>query len=150
MTDNEIIKALECYLGVQVPCSSCEYKSEFSCRKAMEKDALDLINRQKAKIEALLMDNSQLQTDNFNAIENAKDLSVAVEIWKEIARREANYVDVAKAKAIKEFAEMLKKFAYTSQDWSHGEHPCVVEVEDIDNLVQDMAGKNAFERSKAE
>ena len=42
------------------------------------------------------------------------------------------------AEAIKEFAEKLKERAYTSAEWSHGEHPKVVECDDIDDLVEEM------------
>ena len=31
-------------------------------------------------------------------------------------------------------ADALKTMAYRSTDWSHGEHPLVVEVDDIDNM----------------
>jgi hypothetical protein len=33
---------------------------------------------------------------------------------------------------------MLKAVAYQSNDWSHGEHPMVVEVEDIDQIAKEM------------
>ena len=46
--------------------------------------------------------------------------------------------DNARAEAIKEFAERLKERAYTSSDWSHGEHPQVVECDDIDDIVEEM------------
>lgn len=44
------------------------------------------------------------------------------------------------AKGIKEFAERLKERKYQSSDWSHGEHPFVVEETDIDELVEEMVG----------
>ena len=47
MTDNEIIKALECCSG-KSPCSECP-GDKVGC--AIEQPALDLINRQKAEIE---------------------------------------------------------------------------------------------------
>ena len=57
MTDNEIIKALVCCANDGVNCKECPY--EFShteekwCDEVLQKDALDLINRQKAEIERL-------------------------------------------------------------------------------------------------
>ena len=45
-----------------------------------------------------------------------------------------------RAEAIKDFAERLKEQKYQSSDWSHGEHPFVVEEDDIDELVQEMVG----------
>lgn len=41
---------------------------------------------------------------------------------------------------IKDFAERLKEYKYQSSDWSHGEHPFVVEESDIDELVEEMVG----------
>jgi hypothetical protein len=43
-------------------------------------------------------------------------------------------------KGIKDFAERLKEYKYQSSDWSHGEHPFVVEESDIDDLVEEMVG----------
>jgi Tfp pilus assembly pilus retraction ATPase PilT len=36
------------------------------------------------------------------------------------------------------FAEMLKAMAYQSTDWSHGEHPMVVEVDYIDEICEEI------------
>lgn len=60
MTDNEIIKALECCSDDEPRfCSVCPYylqdKDNDYCREDMNKDALSLINRQKAEIETLKM-----------------------------------------------------------------------------------------------
>ena len=46
----------------------------------------------------------------------------------------------AKAEAYKEFAERLKERKYQSSDWSHGEHPYVVEESDIDDVYEEMVG----------
>ena len=43
-----------------------------------------------------------------------------------------------KAAGVKEFAEKLKERKYQSSDWSHGEHPFVVEETDIDELLEEM------------
>ena len=54
MTDNEIIKALEC-CGKNPPmCSECGYKgrcNRIDCYDYLKRDALNLINRQKAEFE---------------------------------------------------------------------------------------------------
>ena len=44
------------------------------------------------------------------------------------------------AKGIQDFAERMKERKYQSSDWSHGEHPFVVEESDIDELVEEMVG----------
>ena len=46
------------------------------------------------------------------------------------------YVD-----GVKEFAKKLKGCKYKSSDWSHGEHPFVVEEDDIDEIVEEMVGE---------
>ena len=56
MTDNEIIKAMQCVIGNDVKCSECTYQKVLpfpSCRMMCAKNALDLINRQKARIKEL-------------------------------------------------------------------------------------------------
>ena len=56
LTDNEIIKALECLKGYAVKCRECPYSPRFKfphCQQKVAKDALDLINRQKAEIELM-------------------------------------------------------------------------------------------------
>lgn len=53
MTDNEILKALECMAGDEIECSKCAYHDIDRCRVWVPKDAIDLINRQKAEIEQL-------------------------------------------------------------------------------------------------
>lgn len=62
MTDNEIIKALECCTSEGFVCSGCPYDTleaqgveytEYDCSWYLRADALDLIERQKAEIERL-------------------------------------------------------------------------------------------------
>lgn len=43
-----------------------------------------------------------------------------------------------KLKIIKEFVEEIKEHQYQSSDWSHGEHPYVIEVDDIDDALLNM------------
>lgn len=38
------------------------------------------------------------------------------------------------------FAERLKSMAYKSTDWSHGQHPMVVEVDYIDEICKELIG----------
>ena len=55
MTDTEIIKALECCAGdgTTKDCYSCSIYEIDECQCVLPKQALDLINRQKAEIERL-------------------------------------------------------------------------------------------------
>jgi len=113
MTDNEIIKALECCSN-RYDCYSCEYYNQY-CKGDMNvtlKDALDLINRQKAEIEALIAGQETLQ----------------------------KYIVTAKAEAIKEFAERLKKNfdTYTDEEESNA----LYMINLINDLVKEMVGDN--------
>ncbi|MGN0114846.1 MAG: hypothetical protein ACI396_05925 [Acutalibacteraceae bacterium] len=53
MTDNEIIKALECCVLGDCDLCNCKCGSTGDCRDALNKKTLDLINRQQAEIERL-------------------------------------------------------------------------------------------------
>lgn len=53
-TDEEVIKALELHSTAYEPClDKCVYGKERCCGSKMAKDALAIINRQKAEIERL-------------------------------------------------------------------------------------------------
>ena len=58
MTDNEIIKALECcsYATTNRDCEKCSYYPDEDCTKKQCADIINLINRQKAEIERLRVD----------------------------------------------------------------------------------------------
>lgn len=92
MTDNEIKKALEC-CSIEHKCNGCPAVGIGAfCVNGIIKQAYDLINRQKAKIEALQMDNEQLQSDVANANMNLEHMTAEIEklqeqvnLWQEEA-----------------------------------------------------------------
>ena len=87
MTDEQIVKALECCIQVDWDvCTVCPlYDREEGCLSGdLRKDALDLIQRQQAEIERL------------------KSMDVQVEVSKRLEKEIKN-------EAIKEFAEKLKE-----------------------------------------
>ena len=49
-----------------------------------------------------------------------------------------NGYEQGKQDAVIEFAKRLKEYKYLSSEWSHGEHPFVVEENDIDQLLLEM------------
>ena len=58
MTDNDIIKALECCMKICKDCDNCpcinnDYINVYDCKYALLKNALDLINRLQAENERL-------------------------------------------------------------------------------------------------
>ena len=122
MTDNEIIKAMQCVIGNDVNCSECTYQKVLpfpSCRRKCAKNALDLINRQKAENESLKVDLAKCSIRLDNLYKTANEI---------------------KSEAIKDFAERLKENPVQKFDWNE-----YVEVEDIDNLVKEMTEVNENE-----
>lgn len=96
-TDEEIIRALECcYTNDSNDCYKCPYTNECTvemfCDKKLTKDALGLINRQKAELEDL---RQIVFMDRSEAIKNIK------------------------AEAVKEFAENIKAY-YSNIDKTVG------------------------------
>ena len=84
MTDEQIIKALEC-CGVNRDCAGCPKEKEpYGCYFVLCGGALDLINRQKAEIERL-----------------QKQLKKGIDLRDSVFK-------IVKAEAIKEFAERVK------------------------------------------
>lgn len=160
-TDEEVIKALEhCTSSTtSEACNGCPFYDTDVCIEmdnALNIYALDLINRQRAELKALKMDNDQLQSDIVNATMNLE--SVQHELDKaraEIERLQKYNTDIAFKHyndGIKEFAERLKErfFNYyeglnenTSKNNYHGETLMFYEVADmiencIENLVEEM------------
>ena len=80
MRDNDIIKALECcvsgdYTTSQVEvCKPCPYFHDGNCTDLLKRNALDLINRQKAEIEVLQNDVSFLDKYNDELLEDNDEL----------------------------------------------------------------------------
>jgi hypothetical protein len=115
MTDEQIIKALECCkIG---NCDDCPfYGIKEDCDVELPEEALNIINRQKAEIERLQKENERWKNGFMGAcmLENCK------------------LKDEWKSEAIKEFAERLKKEALINSGYE------VLQVGTIDNLVKEM------------
>lgn len=124
MTDNEIIKALECCMDGtgRINCENCPLTNEY-CRKELPRLALDLINRQQKDIDDLC--------------------KVLGRAYQENCFLEASRKSV-RTEAIKEFAERLKALDRLDVDVSYGygrEHYTeAIAVNLIDNLVKEMVG----------
>ena len=153
MTDNEIIKALECcsHRNGDLPCVDCPaYKIAQMCMEDLMSDAIDLINRQKAEIERLQMDNKQLQSDVINANQNWDHIKGLWECEKEKVESAKQKVicackmlNTVKSEAIKEFAEKLKN-RNTTMDKR------IISVEIVDNLVKEMTEVETNQRKEDE
>ena len=167
MTDEQIIKALECCVTddgddcFQCPYGNIVYKpGNGGCVNRCRKDALDLINCQKAENEELRSDKiiaerhekdaRDLLVDCTRQLEEAK---VEIEGLTDLSDQLGNDIDIklnyiydleekietAKSEAIKEFAERLKR---TSIGLEIGDDKkfkmTVVSTVAIDNLVKEM------------
>ena len=118
LTDEQIIKAMQCVIGNGVSCSECEYQKVLpfpSCRRMCAEQALDIIKKKNAEIERLQNRNKFLEIE----YKNQGNL-----FW---AR-----VQTSNLEAIKDFAERLKK----GLGFGH-----FIRAEDIDNLVKEMTGE---------
>lgn len=93
MTDEQIIKALECCINskCEQDCFGCPYYGEISCVKKNGIDLLNLINRKNAEIERL--------KDKLNTAKR--------EIVETIPLIEED-IKIAKAEAVKEIIERLE------------------------------------------
>ena len=115
MTDNEIIKALESEV------KSAEYVDSYYCNGVgltLIKSAIDLINRQKAEIEELKIENKSLRS--------------AANCYK-------LHYNEARTEAYKEFAERLKEEAQMADCFDS--YSMVVGTHFINNLVKEMKGE---------
>lgn len=125
MTDEQIIKALECCRGWGVPhCSECAYKSANDlCEDELRADVIDLINRQKAEIERLKkeLEQSEQSGDILETILEEKNADISELIFKE------------RDNAVREFADMLKQNA---DNYGSGDEFIAVSV--IDEVMKEM------------
>lgn len=122
MTDNEIIKALDCCTDESYEnCNECPYSIDnVSCeRMKLLEDSLDLITRQKAEIEKL------------EKVLNGRD---------QLVNALNKCYNQAKSEAVKEFATRLEGYSYESMG-NYGIIHMVVSVKDVDNLVKEMVGE---------
>lgn len=124
MTDNEIVKALECCGKGFGNCDGCPYDDDnadcvtLKGETLMMKDALDLINRQKAEIERLEAENNKLK--------------VASNLFAMYVQN----VEEVKADARKEFAERLKPPKNELQ---------IIGVSKIDKVLEEYLQQNKKE-----
>ena len=122
MTDNEIIKALECCNGWDGRCLNCPLNREgTNCKEKLNSYALDLINRQKEEIKELKDILEKVPT-------NAYDLQV------EASEKLENQI---KSEVIKEFAERLKT-NFNKNIRLYGRCTVCDATTEIDDLVKEM------------
>ena len=136
MTDNEIIKALECCIHDRIGCEKCPLFGDGSpnCWEAIRKNTLDLINRLKResnkyrnKVQAQKGELTRVYKENDVLKTNCDSMCLSM----------PNMAKAERAEAIKEFAERLKD--EPSINIAGQEHLVILKTY-IDNLVKEMVG----------
>ena len=161
MTDNEIIKALECCANNPNECVCYENKCPLfgqKCIDVLSKNALDLINRQKAEIEALIAGQETLQKyrdEEINRLEiELKAMRGAANSYKAEVERLQKENDVlietyskCQIAIIKGSIERIKQIVcdHCHPDFNKGGKPinvwdAVNGYKAIDNFFKEMAG----------
>ena len=135
MNDSEIIKALECCSSPNVlkGCEDCPLKNKKEdCRNILDFKILDFINRQQAEIDRLNID--------------LKAMRGAANSWKaeveRICKKELDNIEIdietVKSKAVREFAESLKRKSELVAPSVWAIPYRAVAVADIDRLLEGM------------
>lgn len=158
VNENDIVLGLKCVANDdEILCKDCAFLDNnrgFACRKNVSRAAINLINRLTAEnlelqgnlkfvrgtVERLLetSDKQQAEIERLNHIR--AELSREIERLKEAyaVYEETTGLKQVRADTAKKFAEWLKVRKYKSSEWSHGEHPYVVEESDIDEVLEEM------------
>lgn len=124
LTDEEIIKALECHINAE-DCVGCEMFGR--CDEIiLTKLVLDLINRQKGEIETLKSANNEKFRQWDMLAEKTKQHYA--DLYNEAK-------DILKAEAYKEFAERLKKETLSDRGYD------ILQQGTIDNILKEMVGE---------
>ena len=170
MTDNEIIKALECCVNGE-DCPNCPLQEQFADCKPMT-GALDLINRQKAENNDLFckltgvmhsvdkwLSVDELKQDEVNRAITMREKTLQI-VEKQKAEIESLRNDLAKEfvcfvgsphkvescpffdELENERAEAVKEFAerLKAEKFEHQNFGGLIYYEDVDNLVKEMVG----------
>ena len=105
MTDNEIIKALECCY-TYFDCDGCPFEEPCSGLNVLTENTLDLINRQKAEIERLQKSNEEMFCTISKQDAEITQLQKRIVFWRE----DMNYQpEKERAEAIKEFEKLVTR-----------------------------------------
>ena len=151
MTDAEIKKALECHASKDLAtCEECPLLNIQDCAYKLSENALDLINRQQAKIEAFeaktviqkgLVDRQRAEIERLQKELALKGLEYTL-LERDRAKDICDFAEelkTIKAEAIKEFAERLKEKLDCDVHTPEGFYFMVSDT--INNLVKEMVGE---------
>ncbi len=145
ITDEEIIKALEHCNADRNECDECVLKEECVNNPfdfPVAETALDLINRQKAEIEALKMEFSEMRYKaNSYKAENERLNEIIKNCHQEILQKCDSCNNRIKAEAYKEFSERLIKNSRLIAYANGFDVKAVVDVEEIVKIRNEMVGE---------
>ena len=130
MTDNEIIKALECCIGGYGVrnCDDCSMHGKAGCIEVLPEFALDLIERQKSEIEKLKEENSSIRY----CYETAKSYNESIaKNCGEMCKSKA------KSEAIKEFSERLENALNNCETIGDRDNIAYI-TSDVHDIVNDL------------
>lgn len=140
-TDEEIKSSLE-VIATTRNCNECKIRNckwgTCNCSQITANAALDLINRQKAEIEAIKDEKAMAFKLSEEQINEVKEY-----VLKSVEYNEREI----KAEAYKEFAEKIKKSIKENVDeaWhrddGNGIYDAEYVLDDIDNLLKEMVGE---------
>ena len=144
MTDNEIIKALECCAnGDTDECQNCPYVEKYPyCDGPMERDVLDLINRLQAENERLkekgIVVLLKPENAQFENLEHFETRQISKEMLPAIVRR-------VKAEAYKECIQKIKiksKKEHLVCSGASLRTDYTITVKDLKNLLKELVGED--------
>ena len=152
MTDNEIIKALEC-CSKNILCGQCPLKEKNNCINKLSAYALELISRQRAEIERLHDEVSKTRRkallEASSKFAGHSDYHGDTILCKLICMAEGKEVEIAKpldkseikSESVKEFVKEHKEImrSFLDDDNEFLMKWCEYEV-NTDNLVKEMVG----------
>ena len=124
MTDNEIVKALECCINTDgTRCGECEFFDGYNlCIDDLQKESLDLINRQKAEIEQLKEIKSPIVAKQLNTENNIDIAQIKAEAYREFAERLEKELFIKQNEHREHWMETLNRHrgteAYKDHEWS--------------------------------
>lgn len=169
MTDNEIIRALECCTNTHLyTCDDCPFCKQCGSDEDVLKYALDLINRQQAEVEsdkakkeicAEVIDRQDKEIERLQGIllafmdevarwEGKHGLDVSELSLIPICDEGRDIIDHYRKQAIEQFAEKLKENTIdvdVSYGYGREHYTEAVAVIEIDNLVKEMVGDSNAE-----
>ena len=152
MTDNEIIKALEC-CSKNILCGQCPLKEKNNCINKLSAYALEFISRQQAEIERLHDEVSKTRRkallEASSKFAGHSDYHGDTILCKLICMAEGKEVEIAKpldkseikSESVKEFVKEHKEImrSFLDDDNEFLMKWCEYEV-NTDNLVKEMVG----------